>query len=211
MALSKSGSGKGPDGPETSLRDDSRSRRILAREDLADLIVRTALAIRRVLLAMPISIQLDDLTVGNFRVVRRGHAHLPKYTKAGKNVGLGGAHQTADYQTLVNVGLKGLRAKAQAALQRLGRDDRPDAEHRKGFYKGIIVCCDAVRDFAWRYAALAAQLGAGESDVKRAAELRMIAQVADTDEVSSSQPWFSGREVLRKEIDMARHLSRTSV
>ena len=156
----------------------------LASEPLS---VRKALAIRRVLLEMPIRIQEDELIVGDWRVLRLEQDRLPDYTNAEEKARFGrdglpqvaamAGHNTADYGTLIEVGLKGIRARAQAALQALNGQDALERDRQRGFYRAVIICCDAVRDLAGRYAALAERLAHEEKDPVRAAELRTIASV----------------------------------
>jgi formate C-acetyltransferase len=59
----------------------------------------------------------------------------------------------------------------------LSSQDAPDGEHKRGFYRAVIICCDAVRDLAERYAALAEELAATAGDPARAVDLHTIAEV----------------------------------
>ena len=148
------------------------------------LIVRAALATRRLLLTMPASFEADELIVGTFRAKRTSQPRLPDYITAEEKARYGIArdygwygHNAADYATLLRVGLSGLREKARAGLARCSASDDPEAARKVAFYRSVIIALGAVRDSAARYAALADELAAGEADPGRAAELRAIAAV----------------------------------
>ena len=102
----------------------------LAAEPLA---VRSALAVRRLLLAMPATIAPDELIVGTFRARLLTQPKVPDYITAeekarygiDQNYGWYG-HNTLDYAGLLAKGFSGVRAEAQAALERLSASDDPD-------------------------------------------------------------------------------------
>jgi len=153
----------------------------LAAEPLA---VRSALAVRRLLLAMPATVAPDELIVGTFRARLLTQPKLPDYITAeekarygiDRNYGWYG-HNTLDYAGLLAKGFRGVRAEAQAALERLSASDDPERERQIAFYRSIVISCDAMRDFAGRYADLADALAGSEWDPQRAAELRQIARI----------------------------------
>jgi formate C-acetyltransferase len=148
------------------------------------MVVRAALATRRLLLTMPIGIEADELIVGTFRAKWFDQPNLPDFSTAeekalygiARNYGSYG-HNAADYGTLIRDGLSGIRAKAQGGLERMATSDDPERERKAAFYRSIIVICGAVRDFAARYAERAEELAAGEADPERADELLKIASI----------------------------------
>jgi hypothetical protein len=97
--------------------------------------VRKALAIRRVLLAMPIQIASDELIVGDWRVTRVEQARLPDYTNDGEKAAFGesgppqvaamAGHNTADCDTLIKVGLKGIRTQGAGSTSSTERRGHP--------------------------------------------------------------------------------------
>ncbi len=83
-------------------------------------------------------------------------------------------HFTVDYGKVLAIGYKGIIAEAKAALEGL---DFADAEYasRSAFLQAVIISCDAVINYADRYATLAKQMAAAENDAARREELLKIA------------------------------------
>ena len=148
------------------------------------LVVRKALAVRRLLLDMPATIAPDELIVGTFRARLLSQPKVPDFITAeekarydiDQNYGWYG-HSTLDYAGLIAKGFSGVRAEAQAGLERLSASDDPDVQRQVAFYRSIVISCDAMRDFAQRYVDLAGALASSESDPQRAAELRQIERI----------------------------------
>ena len=77
--------------------------------------------------------------------------------------------------------LKGIRWYKERALELIEKADAYDPQYpdKLLFWKGIVIVCDAVRDFAHRYAEEARNLAKIEKDAKRKAELEKIAEICD--------------------------------
>jgi pyruvate formate-lyase/glycerol dehydratase family glycyl radical enzyme len=82
----------------------------------------------------------------------------------------------ADYEKVLNKGLKGIIAEAQEELDNLKIDVYEDLNKRY-FLKAVITSCEAVIILAKRYAALAKEMAEKEKDEKRKKELEEIADV----------------------------------
>ena len=83
-------------------------------------------------------------------------------------------HFTVDYGKVLGIGYKGIIAEANDALKKL---DVADADYasRSAFLHAVIISCDAVINYADRYATLAKEMAAAEADANRREELLKIA------------------------------------
>ena len=86
----------------------------------------------------------------------------------------GVGHVTVHYDWVLAVGFKGIAAKAKKALDALNFGDAEYAR-RSHFLNAVIVSCEAAIIYAKRYAALAREMAAKESNSRRKAELLRIA------------------------------------
>jgi len=84
-------------------------------------------------------------------------------------------HFTVDYGKILKIGYKGLKAEAQAELDRCNVYDA-DFPKKSEFLKAVIICCDAVVTYAKRYAKLARDMANNEKDRIRKEELLLISQ-----------------------------------
>lgn len=85
-------------------------------------------------------------------------------------------HINPDYQTVMEVGFQGIKARAEARLEEaVAQED----EEGVNFLKAVIICCDAITDFAHRYANLAREKAAAETNEKRKKELLTMAEACD--------------------------------
>ncbi len=84
-------------------------------------------------------------------------------------------HVTVDYGKVLRVGFHGIRAEAEAALAKCSLSDG-DYNRRAAFLQAVILSCDAVCEYAARYAELAHMKAMSEPNAKRAAELEQIAK-----------------------------------
>ncbi len=87
------------------------------------------------------------------------------------NAGAVPGHLIPDYPRVIRKGLSGLVREFEEMM-----DTARDAEHRD-FLRALVVCCEAARDLALRYADEAARLAAAETDRLRAEELTEIARI----------------------------------
>ena len=86
----------------------------------------------------------------------------------------GVGHVTVHYDWVLGVGFKGIAAKAKKALDALNFGDAEYAR-RSHFLNAVIMSCEAAIIYAKRYAALAREMAAKESNSRRKAELLRIA------------------------------------
>ena len=82
-------------------------------------------------------------------------------------------HFTVDYGKVLEKGYKGIIAEANDALNAL---DVADADYasRSTFLQAVIISCEAVINYADRYATLAKEMATAEFDTKRREELLKI-------------------------------------
>src|SRR5271157_1379760 len=78
---------------------------------------------------------------------------------------------------LYTKGLFGLKADAEHALAALDFRNEPRAYEKQQELKAMVICADAVIDYALRHAALADTLAAREKDPDRRAELKAISRI----------------------------------
>ena len=86
----------------------------------------------------------------------------------------GVGHVTVKYWEVLEIGYEGIMAKAQAELDHCNVGDGDYAE-RSRFLKAVIMSCQAVIDYANRYAKLALEMAEKCTDPQRKAELLVIA------------------------------------
>ena len=86
----------------------------------------------------------------------------------------GVGHVTVHYDWVLAVGFKGIAAKAKKALDALNFGDAEYAR-RSHFLNAVIMSCEAAIIYAKRYATLAREMAAKESNSRRKAELIRIA------------------------------------
>lgn len=87
----------------------------------------------------------------------------------------GVGHVTVDYAKVLAVGYEGIMGEAKRALSRCSASDA-DYAKRSQFLQAVIISCEAVIEYARRYARLALDLANKETDPKRKMELAHIAQ-----------------------------------
>lgn len=85
-------------------------------------------------------------------------------------------HIIADYETVLRKGFRGLRAEAEKRLSELS-PAAPDFCARRRFLEAVVVCCDAMVEFAHRYAARAEELARSERSPERRVELETISRI----------------------------------
>ena len=83
-------------------------------------------------------------------------------------------HVNVNYEKVLNKGYRGIIAEAQAAKNKLDVSD-PEYVQRNNFLTAVIESCDAVVEYARRYAKLAKEMALKEKNPDRKAELEKIA------------------------------------
>ena len=86
----------------------------------------------------------------------------------------GVGHVTVKYEEVLAIGYEGIMAKAQAELDKSQVGDE-DYARRSHFLNAVILSCQAVIEYAQRYAALAEKMAAECDDPVRKEELHIIA------------------------------------
>jgi len=109
-------------------------------------------------------------------------------------------HNTADYDRLVRYGIRGILETCESksaeikAKQPLTEDD----QNKLDFYRAVRIACEAVVEYAGRFADLARDKRRTESDLRRRAELAEIERIcrkvplepADTFHEALQSIWF---------------------
>ena len=83
-------------------------------------------------------------------------------------------HVNVNYAKVLKIGYRGIIAEAQAALDKLEVYD-PEYVQRVNFLTAVIESCEAVVEYARRYAVLAREMAKKEKNPDRKAELERIA------------------------------------
>lgn len=131
--------------------------------------------------------QLRDIAPfwDNNNLRARGEALLPDEVNVFMETGVfgmegklnaGDAHLSVNYGRLLKEGLTGYEKRARENQKALDLTD-PDAIDKNIFYKAVLIVIDAVKKFALRYSALAAQMAAEETDPERKAELEEMSRI----------------------------------
>lgn len=115
----------------------------------------------------------------------RGLAAFPPHSKLYYDLGIiksegnitsGDAHCAVDYGRMLRVGLKDYKRRAEEKLEALDLTDYRNIQ-KSYFYRAILIVAEAVKNFAGRYAALAAELAGKEVDGRRKAELLEMSRI----------------------------------
>ena len=85
----------------------------------------------------------------------------------------GVGHVTVKYEEVLAIGYEGIIAKAQAELDKCNVGDG-DYARRSRFLQAVIMSCEAVMGYAYRYAVLADEMAAACENPVRKAELETI-------------------------------------
>ena len=87
-------------------------------------------------------------------------------------------HQMANYEKVLKIGLKGIKAEVEHYLAEVDQPyDHYSLREKKDFYKAVLITLDAAMAYAQRYADLAKRNAAKETNAKRKKELERIAEV----------------------------------
>ncbi|RJP75382.1 MAG: glycyl radical protein [Candidatus Abyssobacteria bacterium SURF_17] len=84
-----------------------------------------------------------------------------------------------DYEKVLKRGIKGIKAEAEEKLASLDPVNPKDRVEKEPFLQAVILTCDAIVEFAHRYAKLARSMAKKEKDAKRKKELLEIAEVCE--------------------------------
>ena len=115
----------------------------------------------------------------------RGLAAFPPHSKLYYDLGIiksegnitsGDGHCAVDYGKMLRVGLKDYACRAQEKLDAMDLTDYKNIQ-KSYFYRAILIVVDAVKNFARRYAELAAETAAKTGDEARRAELLEMSRI----------------------------------
>jgi pyruvate formate-lyase/glycerol dehydratase family glycyl radical enzyme len=96
--------------------------------------------------------------------------------KAEGNITSGDAHCAVNYGDMLRNGLKDYKRRASEKLEQLDLTDYRNI-HKSYFYRAVILVVDAVKEFAARYAKLAAEEAAKTQDSARRDELLEMSRI----------------------------------
>lgn len=86
---------------------------------------------------------------------------------------------THDYEKVLKRGIRDIQKEAQNRLNALDPFDAADMVDKKPFLEAVVIVCRAITAFAKRYADLAGEKAASETDEIRKEELLEIAEICD--------------------------------
>jgi formate C-acetyltransferase len=169
---------------------------------------------------LPVRILEGELVVGGHFNTALSKCHNRKEARAWRRavrkwwrkaqeinqLGLGNAgaipgHIIPDYPRVLREGFSGIYRDLQQRMERAGD------EEKRQFYQALMVCCEAARDLAHRYAEEAGRLAKEEADPVRAEELKEISRIcrkvpwepAETFHEAVQSLWFTHMLVMAAE------------
>ena len=99
-------------------------------------------------------------------------------------------HQMANYEKVLQKGLKGIREEVEYQMARVDQPyDHYQVQQKKDFYTAVLITIDAAIAYAKRYADLAQEKAAQETDPKRKKELEQIARVCRQVPANPARDW----------------------
>lgn len=90
--------------------------------------------------------------------------------------GLDEVHRNSRFQMLLELGIEEIKKQAEANLRSLDETKSEDAK-RKPFYQAVIIVCDAMMDYAERWAGKLDELANAEDDPERRFEIQGMAAI----------------------------------
>ncbi|MGA2109780.1 MAG: pyruvate formate lyase family protein [Syntrophorhabdales bacterium] len=114
--------------------------------------------------------------------------HIPIIADLSIDKDLG--HQMANYEKVLYKGVKGIREEAEWYLSQV---DQPYSHYRlkekRDFYRAVLIALNAVSTYSKRYADLAREMAARESDHERKQELERIAAICSHVPENPARNW----------------------
>jgi len=145
------------------------------------IIIRKALAFKRMLSEMPVRISEDELIVGmiNYGTIGMGVSFIdyatPEEKEKAAKIGLGiksvWGHYLPDYSRVLKKGLGGLREEIKDKLGKVADNKKRD------FLEAVLICYEGVDYLSHRYSKLAGEMAKKISDPARKLELEEIARI----------------------------------
>ena len=115
--------------------------------------------------------------------------HIPIFADLSLDKDLG--HQMANYEKVLHIGLKGIK---EEVAWYLAQRDQPymhyGLKEKRDFYQAVMITLDAAMAYVKRYADLAKEMAAKETNLKRKQELEHIAKVSEQVPVNPARDWW---------------------
>jgi len=124
----------------------------------------------------------EEWDLGCVSVWRKLSALVPGNERLAMNAGVYSAggidvvHRNFRFQMLLELGMEEIKRRAEEKLASLDETRGEDVK-RKPFYQAVIIVCDALMDYAERWADRLEKLSAEEEDCPRRDELRKMASI----------------------------------
>jgi formate C-acetyltransferase len=90
--------------------------------------------------------------------------------------GVDWVHRNSRFQMLLELGMEGIKHRAQEKINSMDETRAEDVK-RKPFYQAMIIVCEAIMDYAERWAQKLVKLMESEGDDIRRAEFRKMAEI----------------------------------
>ncbi|HWQ73028.1 MAG TPA: pyruvate formate lyase family protein [Desulfitobacteriaceae bacterium] len=121
--------------------------------------------------------------------------HMPNFgnTLTARDSG----HQTHNYEKVLLKGLKGIREEVEWYKAQIEQSySRIKKQERLDFHEACLISFDAAIAYAQRYADLAREMAAKETDVKRKKELEEIAEICERVPANPARNWREAMQAL---------------
>lgn len=97
----------------------------------------------------------------------------------------------ANYEKILYKGLKGVRKEVEGYLDQLDQPYvRYEKERKRDFYQAVLIVLDAAMAYSERFADLAREMAAKETNVKRKKELERIAEICHQVPANPAHDWW---------------------
>lgn len=116
-------------------------------------------------------------------------SHIPNH--AGVSMWRDAGHQMPNNEKVLQIGLKGIKKEVEWYLAQLDQEyTHFGIQERKDFYKAVIITLDAAMEYSQRYADLAREMAAKETNPVRKRELERIAEVCEQVPANPARDWW---------------------
>ncbi len=135
-----------------------------------------------------LAIAPDDIKEKAFAVTSPCH-EMPIISDLSIDKDLG--HQMANYEKVLYKGLKGIRKEVESYLEQLEQPyTHYQTKKKSEFYQAVLIVLDAAMAYSERYADLAREMAARETNPKRKQELELIATVCHQVPANPARDWW---------------------
>ncbi|MHA1230694.1 MAG: pyruvate formate lyase family protein, partial [Candidatus Helarchaeota archaeon] len=114
------------------------------------------------------------------------------------NAGAIPGHIIPNYPKVLKLGFKGIKHEIENAIKEIEEKEKEKStiKDKKDFLNALLICCDAVRNFADRYAEEALKLANEVEDIKRRDELKEIARICKKVPWNPSETFYEALQSL---------------